>query len=410
MNKNYLTITLLIFLIVTLFLLPQNHISAQTTTLPRLGVWINVFSAEKVLFSKEKADTLIDICSRCGIKDVYLQIYRSDKAYYNSDITDNSPYLARTSEAKEDLIKYLIKKGKENDIKLHAWVNLLSIAQNSDANILKKYGQNVLTRDQYGRTSMQKGNKDELDKYYIRENQLFLEPGDTRVRSYLVNITYEIIAKYPGFSGLHLDYIRYPAAVPFIPGSKFTSHGISYGYTKANTDGFRANSGVNIKNPSHTRSDYYLWDEWRRKNVTKLLKEISTKVKTLSPELQISCSFVPSIERTYLTLFQDWTEWLREGYADYIVAMNYTEDSEYMKIRSESVLVSDIADKIHIGLGAYLMKNAPGKFKTQIKSLKKIAPSGIAIYTYDNIAASKDLQNFLRIEFNCRPETINRRP
>jgi len=366
---------------------------------PHLGVWITVFSPENVLGSKGNVDKLITSCKKTGIDQVYLQIYRADKAYYNSQITDKTPYETILSGAGSDTINYLLNEANKNEIKIYAWLNLLSLAQNTDANILKKYGEGIITKDPYGRTSLQNNNKDALDKYYIRENQLFLEPGDKRVRDYLTSIAEEIIKTYPKFSGLHLDYIRYPAAIPFIPGSRFSSHGISYGYTDINTANFKEANGLDINNMYQTRKNFKKWDDWRKKQVTLLVKEISNRVRSISPSYEISCTIVPSIERTYLVTFQDWTEWLKKNYIDYIVVMNYTDDADFFELTSKSLLEPDFGGKIYMGVGAYLFKDNPDLFKNQLESLKKISPDGIIIFSYDNIAENEEFQEILSEEF-----------
>ncbi|MFH1847207.1 MAG: family 10 glycosylhydrolase [Candidatus Omnitrophota bacterium] len=372
--------------------------SGKTTPAPKLGIWITVFSEEKVLYSKENVDRLINTCKKCGITDIYLQIYRADKAYYNSDITDCSPYENILVQAKEDLLKYLIEKANTDKIKIHAWLNLLCIAQNTDANILKKYGNKILTMDQYGNTSYQT-DKNDLDKIFIREKQIFLEPAEDEVVKYLISITEEVIKKYPGLSGVHLDYLRYPEIMPLILGSRFSPKGLGYGYGKTNIEKFKNSSGFDITKMDYSRENFQLWDDWRRRQVTTLLKKISARARSLSPDIKISCTIVPSIERSYLVTFQDWTEWLNKGYADYVIAMNYTTDTKYMVLLSKSLLAPENSAKTQIGIGAYLFKNDPAEIEEQLSLIKKLSPGGIVIFSYDEIAKNKELQKFLAENF-----------
>ncbi|MEA3488887.1 MAG: family 10 glycosylhydrolase [Candidatus Omnitrophota bacterium] len=366
---------------------------------PRLGVWVTVFTPEKVLYSKDNVDRLISVCKKAGINDVYIQVYRADKAYYNSVITDRSPYEKILSDAGEDTLKYLIDKAGENKIKVHAWINLLSVAKNKDANILKKFSDEIIVLDQHGRPSLREGEKDELDKYYIRENQLFLEPGDSRVRDYLAGIAEEITRKYPGLSGLHLDYVRYPRIVPFVPGSRFTSHGISYGYDEPNIKNFKNASGLDVRTMENSRDNFLAWDNWRRDQVTALVREISERARAISPSLEISATTVPSPEMAYLTTFQQWPLWLHEGYVNYIVAMDYTDDLNLMEINAAALILPDLEKRVHIGIGAYLLKDRLEKLKKQIGSLRRLSPSGVVIFSYDEVAKKEDLQDFLAKNF-----------
>ncbi len=382
-------------LILALALFSAGPTDAVPANTPHTGVWITVFSPEKVLYSKENAERMIKTCKDAGIDHIYLQVYRSDKAYYDSDIADRTAYEKMFADAGEDPLTYILTLAKKNNIKVHAWINLFSLAQNKDAGILDTFGEKILTKDRYGRTPLIKGNKDELDKYYIRENQLFLEPGDSNVRKYLVSIAGEIIKKYPGFDGLHLDYVRYPSAVPFIPGSRFDSHGISYGYGDINVENFKKATGLDLENMEPSRENYKKWDDWRRSRITTAVREISEHVRAIAPDLEISCAIVPSIERTYLVAFQDWTRWLREGLIDYVVAMNYTDDPELMELNSRSILFPQLQDRVYIGIGAYLLKGKPEAVKEQLDILRNISPGGIVIFSYDDVAESKELQDVI---------------
>lgn len=385
MLNRILALFLIGFLALPLALCAEN-------TPGKMGAWITAFSDEKVTSSEADVDKLIETCKASGIDHIYLQIYRADTAYYDSDITDSSPYKRITKESKKDGIKTLLEKTAEANIKVYAWVNCLSISTNVEANILKKYDNSVLNIDQHGRTSFRDGKNDKLDKYYIRENQLFLDPGDWRVRAYVVSIIEEIITKYPSFSGVHLDYIRYPSAVPFIPGSRFASHGIDYGYGKMNTSTFEKETGLTPKTMNGKRENFQKWDDFRRGRVTYLVKLISEKVKEIAPKMILSCAVIPSIDRSYQTNMQDWTGWLADGDIDYVVTMNYTDDTRLFDINTYSSLLKD---NVYVGVGAYLLKDKPEVLKKELDKLKKLSPGGIVIFSYDDVVRDKGLQSSL---------------
>ncbi|MBU0683218.1 MAG: family 10 glycosylhydrolase [Candidatus Omnitrophica bacterium] len=396
-KKSIFGLFVLLFLLQLCFY-SVSH-SAQRTPSPRIGVWITVFSPDKVLYSKENVDRLIHTCKKAGIDDIYLQVYRANKAYYNSGLTDKNPYEQMGSTKNEDTLKYLLKTASKNKLKVHAWLNLLSLAQNQSASILEKYGPDILCIDQHGRTSMPEPEKDQLDNYYIRENQIFLEPGHPKVKQYLQEIVKEIITQYPEFSGLHLDYIRYPSSIPFIPGSRFTSHGLSYGYSKTNIELFKKATGLDPNTMKYSRQNFKSWDDWKRTQITSLLADISQTARRINSSIEISCTIVPSIERTYSTTFQNWTEWLKQGYADYVVAMNYTDDLKLFKITTDSLLLPEFSKKVQIGVGAYLLTDDTKQIETQINYLKQNSVPGIVLFSYDDITKNSDLQNFLKDNF-----------
>ncbi len=149
------------------------------------------------------------------------------------------------------------------------------------------------------------------------------------------------------------------------------------------------------------RSNYAKWDAWRRDQVTSIVRSSSKAAEEASPGILISCTIVPSIDRTYLETFQNWTLWLKQRLADNIILMNYTDDTDYMEMRSESMALPGVQDKIMTGVGAYLLKKDLPLLKEQIIRLKDSSP-GIVLFSYDEVASDKDLQDFLRKNFFTR--------
>ena len=169
-----------------------------------------------------------------------------------------------------------------------------------------------------------------------------------------------------------------------------------------NIKNFKKATGLNIKKMEYSRKSFQKWDDWRRQQVTALVREISEKVRKISPEIEVSCTIVPSVERTHLVTFQDWTKWLREGLADFVVAMNYTDDLKLLQLNSSSLLIHGLEKKIYMGVGAYLLKDDPEMLEDQIDYLLNISPGGIVIFSYDDLAANEGLKKFLSNKFGAR--------
>ncbi|MDD5561109.1 MAG: family 10 glycosylhydrolase [Candidatus Omnitrophica bacterium] len=351
---------------------------------PARGIWISVFSRKNVLYSKDKVEGLIARCKKAKINEIYLQFFQSGNAYYDSNICDKSKYDAMVKEAGMDTLDLLLREAQGNKIKVFAWVNVLSLGKNENADILKKYGRSILTLDQYKRESKTDSNT-ELDKYYLREDQIFLEPGDPRIEEYILNIINEIINRYPLISGVHLDYIRYPSPVPFVPGSRFKKFGLTYGYGVKNVERFRDKTGLNPLDTMNSEDDYLAWDNWKRQQVTELLRKISNLVKVKSADLELSCAVIPLTERAYANAFQDWSAWLEDGIVDYVVLMSYTKDNQFAKEIVKSSLGHRGKGKVYIGIGLFLMKNNPDLFFNQYRMITDFAPDGIVLFSIDDL-------------------------
>ena len=351
--------------------------------LPR-GIWVSVFSAKDWLYSKEGVNNLIEKCKKAKINQIYLQFLQSGNFYYDTKIGERSKYDAMLKSAGVDTIDLLLSSAQAAGIKVFAWVNVLSLGKNPQAGILKKYGKSILTLDQYGRPAYTE-EKSDLDKYYLREDYIFLEPGDQRVGDYMLNVVNEIINRYSLVSGVHLDYIRYPSPVPFVPGSRFKNFGLSYGYGEKNLERFKDKSGVNPKEGLNNEAEYLAWDNWRRQQVTDLVKKISSLVKVKSAGLIVSCAVIPLPERAYANAFQDWSRWLEDGIVDFVVLMNYTKDSQFAKEVVKSGLGHRGKGKVYVGIGVFLMKNNPEMFFNQYREILELSPDGIVLFSIDDL-------------------------
>ena len=377
--------TLFIFLYLfsfSLVLAEDKQIPAKVIV-PR-GIWVSVFSAKKLLYSQGGVHNLIAQCEKAKINEIYLQIFQSGNAYYDSKICDKTKYDQMVASAGLDTLDLLLREAKQHDIKVFAWVNILGLGKNEKADILNKFGNSIVTLDQYQRPSKISGST-ELDKYYLREDMIFLEPGDPRVGEYMLTIINEIINRYPLFSGIHLDYMRYPSPVPFIPGSRFNKFGLTYGYGTMNLARFREKTGINVLDTLNNEDEYLAWDNWKRQQVTDLVRKIFSLVKIKSATLAVSCAVIPVTERAYSNAFQDWSAWLEEGIIDYVVLMSYSKDNQFIKETLKSSSGHRGKGKIYVGLGAFLMRDTPDLFFNQFRLITELAPDGVILYSIDDL-------------------------
>jgi uncharacterized lipoprotein YddW (UPF0748 family) len=371
-------------LFIVLILVFAQAVHAGNPPAIRRGVWVSVFSEKRVLYSQDAAVELINACKEAGIDEIYLQIYQGGKAFYDTGLLDPAKYQDMLKSAGRDQIDFIISEAGKNNIKVFAWVNILSVGQNGSADIIKKFGSGVLTRDQFLRPSGRK-NPNESDKFYLREDQVFLEPGDQRVGKFTLAILDEIFKRYPNLSGVHLDYIRYPMTVPFIPSAKFYKSGLVYGYGEKNIEHFKSVVGLDPLTGLKKDSDFLKWDNWKRQQINILVKRISKRLKEKDPEYLVSCAVIPSAERAYASMYQDWPLWLEDGFVDYVVLMNYTLDEQLTSEIIRAGLGLRGKGKVYIGIGAFLLKDSPTLFNEKYKLVKSLNPDGIVVFSYDDL-------------------------
>ena len=399
MKKNIL-ILFPVFCFLGFSLLFAQEKETPAKEIPARGIWVSVFSSKDVLYAKDGVNNLISRCKKAKINEIYLQFFQSGNAYYDSKVCDRSKYDEMIKATGMDSLDLLLREAQGNNIKVFAWVNVLSLGKNDKADILKKYGRSVLTLDQHQRVSRIES-KTELDKYYQREDQIFLEPGDPRVEEYILTVINEIINRYPLISGVHLDYIRYPSPVPFVPGSRFNKFGLTYGYGQKNVERFMEKTGLNPLDTLNNEDEYLAWDNWKRQQLTDLVRKISGLVKVKSPDFLLSCAVIPLTERAYANTFQDWSAWLEEGIVDYVALMSYTKDNQFIKEVVKSGLGHRGKGKVYVGIGLFLMKNNLDLFYNQYGIVADLAPDGIIFFSIDDL--SEKVIDFLNSKPNLKP-------
>ena len=173
-------IVLLCILILPFFIQQPVKSDAQGNR----GLFVTVIQSPQVLSSREEITKLIDFSQKARVKVLFVQIYRANKSWFPSKIADQTPYEECLKNVSEDSFALLIKEAHKAGIEIHAWLNILSLSNNKNARLLKKYGTEILT------SNLKKKRK--IEDYKI-DNQYFLEPGDLRVRKELLNIVKEIM-------------------------------------------------------------------------------------------------------------------------------------------------------------------------------------------------------------------------
>ena len=247
----------------------------ETKPRPR-GLWVLAEGSQRVLEGPERIAPLLVDARRLGATDLFVQVYRGGRAWFDSTRADARPYRAVVEETGLDLLSDLIAGAHGAGMRVHAWVNVLSLAGNRDSPLLRELGRGAALEDRWGRSVLDYPGLDvpEPDRTYYRMGTpaVWIDPAAPGVASALSETFAELVARYPGLDGLHLDYIRYPDVLPFVPGSRF-GVGLDFGYGTATRERFRAETGLEAPFGDSLRNANR-WDAWRRDSVTALVRSI----------------------------------------------------------------------------------------------------------------------------------------
>jgi uncharacterized lipoprotein YddW (UPF0748 family) len=64
--------------------------------------------------------------------------------------------------------------------------------------------------------------------------------------------------------------------------------------------------------------------EWRRGQITRLVKGVHDAVKAIKPEVKLSAAVFSGYPSCRDSVGQDWVYWMEQGYVDFVCPMNYT--------------------------------------------------------------------------------------
>ena len=368
------------------------------------ALWILSEGSERVLEDATRVDSLIARASALGASDLFVQVFRGGRAWYDSSLAGAAPFRDLVAGGRTDPLRDLIQGAHANGLRVHAWVNVLSLARNRTAKIVQDLGHEVVLVDRRGRSVLDYPAADlpspDSAWYRMGTPGIYLDPGAPGVKERLAATFGELVSRYPALDGVHLDYIRHPLVLPIAPGSRFEV-GLDFGYGAASQARFQAETGLEgpYADPGNPQTSKLInstaWDRWRREKVTELVAEIGRAIDDARPGLLLSAAVIPFADRAYLSLAQDWRFWLEDRLVDFVVPMIYTRDDRLLRYQVDHFASSEFAGRIWAGLGVWLFQTEPARALSQIDQVANSALAGDALFSYDAIAGAPALYEAL---------------
>jgi uncharacterized lipoprotein YddW (UPF0748 family) len=375
------------------------------------GLWVLCEGSQRVLEHPERIDELIEYASAIGATDLFVQVYRGGRAWFDSSHAAAAPYQRIRESTGVDTLRELVRRAHLLEIRVHAWVNVLSLASHRDAKIVSEIGRDAVLVDRRGRSILDYPNLDvpAPDRSYYRMGTpaVWLDPAAPGVAEYLAATFAELMTRYPELDGLHLDYIRYPGVLPFAPGSRF-GVGLDFGYGASTRARFKTETGLTAPMGDELRNANR-WDEWRREKMNELVATLRTAARSAQPEAPenrqplLSAAVGAYAERVYLAEAQDWKRWIDDGLLEFAIPMAYTLDDRMFRYMAEGFASGPRSDRIWIGHGTWLFAKRPEGALEQLEMARSAGARGEVLFSYDSIADSPALRDALLAHFGEPP-------
>lgn len=273
------------------------------------GAWIHTVGNNVMrTMSSEQIQKMLtgtlDTLQATGCNAVIFQVRPQADAFYKSKLEPWSRYLTgvqgQAPEPFWDPLKFMIEECHKRGMELHAWCNPYRITSSEE--------------DQLAASHIYFRHPEIVKKY---GKQLYFDPGEPLAIEHTKKVIADIVSRYD-VDAIHFDDYFYPYPVrfeEFHDDASFVKYGEEQGY------------------------DYWEKNDWRRNNVTTLIRELNDTIKSIKPWVRFGISpfgIYRNLRDTpdstgsatnglsnYDQLFADVALWAREGDIDYLVPQLY---------------------------------------------------------------------------------------
>ncbi|MGB9620383.1 MAG: glycoside hydrolase family 10 protein, partial [Armatimonadota bacterium] len=313
-------------------------------------------------FTAQEVDSTVAAAKKAKLNALFIQVRKNGDAYYRSETEPRGSGVA----ADFDPLAAVIEKAHAAGIEVHAWVNTVRMWASKTPPTDPKHVVNRhpewINKDVNGSTRASEG--------------LYLDPGIPEAREYIASVIEEIAKNYE-VDGIHLDYIRYP--------------GKDWGYSDLALANYFAATGCSTR----PKPDDPKWLQWKRDQVTELVRLIRQKVKSVRPNALLSaatiawgdCPAVFSSATPYAVACQDWKKWLADGLIDANVPMNYKQESSAKQAASFRNWLQGFGrwssgKPTYVGVEVHI--NQAAETVRQIEAIRKAGLDGFVLFSFND--------------------------
>jgi len=295
-----------------------------------------------------------------GLNMVIPNLLWAGRAHYPSDVLPRS----KTFEQFGDQIAQCVAAAKRHGVEVHAWKVNYNLS-GAPAGFVAK-----MRRE--GRTQVSvRGQRHD-----------WLCPSHPENLKLERDSMLEVARKYD-VDGLHFDYIRYP--------------GREHCYCEGCRRRFEADSGrqvVRWPDDCHSGERRGEYHDWRCKQITKLVAAVHRDAKKVRPQIKISAAVFGSYPSCRESVGQDWPDWIKAGYLDFVCPMDYTEsDQRFAALVAQQLPLVDGRIPVYPGIGATASRSAltADRVVGQVHHARSLGAAGFTIFNFDRGTAESVL-------------------
>ena len=280
---------------------------------------------------KKELIRILDKLKAANFNTILFQARTRGDVFYRSDIEPMNALLTgqKDGDPGYDPLAFAIEECHKRGMECHAWIVSIPLGNRKHVASL-------------GKKSVTKRHPEICVSY---RHHYYLNAGHPQTKEYLMSLVREIVERYD-VDGVHFDYLRYPDKARRFPDT--------YDYK-------RYANGRDL-------------GQWRRDNLTEIVRYIYKKVKEIKPWVKVSTSPVGKYRDTsryssrgwnaFDAVYQDVQGWLGEGIQDQIYPMMYFRGNHFYPFALDW---QEQSNGRHIipGLGIYFLHPSEGNWKLE---------------------------------------------
>lgn len=348
--------------------------SKATTDTPKSdeemrGVWVSYMelSMENESSKTQKAfeDKFTEIAQKCresGFNTLIVQVRPFCDALYKSSYFPWSHILTGTQgeNPQYDALQIMCDICKENNLKIHAWINPYRVSSNETP---KKLSDNnpYIKNSEIGIKT---------------DNGIFLDPSNETAQQLISDGVKEIAENYD-VDGIQFDDYFYPTEDESFDKKQYEAYIKKYG-----------------------KENSMSLDNWRMQNVNTLICKVYRTIKSVDSSVEFGISPQGNIGNND-GLYADVKSWCTcKGFADYICPQIY------FSLETPALTFEDCLDswtsldfdenvKLYVGLGGYKAGNGEYDEETWLLSDSILADE------YDILSNNKSVRGFMLYSYSC---------
>lgn len=333
------------------------------------GVWVSYMelSMENESSKTQKAfeDKFTEIAQKCresGFNTLIVQVRPFCDALYKSSYFPWSHILTGTQgeNPQYDALQIMCDICKENNLKIHAWINPYRVSSNETP---KKLSDNnpYIKNSEIGIKT---------------DNGIFLDPSNETAQQLISDGVKEIAENYD-VDGIQFDDYFYPTEDESFDKKQYEAYIEKYG-----------------------KENSMSLDNWRMQNVNTLICKVYRTIKSVDSSVEFGISPQGNIGNND-GLYADVKSWCTcKGFADYICPQIY------FSLENPALTFEDCLDswtsldfdenvKLYVGLGGYKASNGEYDEKTWLLSDSILADE------YDILRNNKSVRGFMLYSYSC---------